>query len=37
MFNESLPPTKEFCDAAFEVMNENKRRFEILPTMKVAI
>jgi transcriptional regulator with XRE-family HTH domain len=34
--NKKQVPSKKVLDAAIEVMNENKARFEIRETMKIA-
>jgi predicted transcriptional regulator len=36
VLNKHVAPKREVLDAAIEVMNENKARFEIEPKMKIA-
>jgi hypothetical protein len=36
ILNKRIAPDKKVLDFAIEVMNENKARFEIKPSMKVA-
>ena len=36
VLNKRRPPNKKILDAAIEVMNENKARFECSPKMKIA-
>lgn len=36
VLNKRISPTPKILDAAIEVMNENKARFECLPKMKIA-
>lgn len=36
VLNKKTGPNKKVLDAGIEVMNENKVRFEIKPSMKVA-
>jgi transcriptional regulator with XRE-family HTH domain len=36
VLNKKMTPTKKVLDAAIEIMNENKARFEITPKMKIA-
>jgi transcriptional regulator with XRE-family HTH domain len=36
VLNKKRTPSKKILDAAIEIMNENKARFEITPKMKIA-
>lgn len=36
VLNKKRSPNKQILDAAIEVMNENKARFEIQPKLKIA-